>query len=162
MQKQAFELQYALSLVRQIALGIFYLHQCKEPVLHLDLKSANVLLDEHGVAKVADFGLSHIKRETAVITARMGSPQWTAPEILRGQPHDETADTYSFGVLMYEIMEARLPYEGVDAPRNYLRRYAQSMPGDPLYRDDTGCAHGDTYAVCVLHACLVWGPVGPW
>ena len=62
-----------------------HLDSLPEPVLHLDLKSANVLLDEHGVAKVADFGLSHIKKETAVITARMGSPQWTAPEILRGQ-----------------------------------------------------------------------------
>ena len=64
--------------------------------------------------RLIDFGLSHIKKETAVFTARMGSPQWTAPEILRGQPHDESADTYSFGVLLYEIMAAKLPYEGVD------------------------------------------------
>ena len=73
-----------------------------------------MLLDEHGVAKVCDFGMSHIKKETAVITARMGSPQWSAPEILRGQPHDESADTYSFGVLLYEIMSRELPYRGVD------------------------------------------------
>ena len=83
-------------------------------MLHLDLKSANVLLDEHGVAKVCDFGLSRVKKETAVITARMGSPQWSAPEILRGQPHDESADTYSFGVLLFEIMSRSLPYAGVD------------------------------------------------
>ncbi len=49
-----------------------------------------------------------------MITARMGSPQWTAPEILRGQPHDESADTYSYGLLMFELMAARLPSEGVD------------------------------------------------
>ena len=107
-------MEFAMGLTRQIALGIFYLHQCKQPVLHLDLKSANVLLDEHGVAKVCDFGLSHIKRETAVITSRMGSPQWTAPEILRGEPHDESADTYSFGILIFEIMSKQLPYKGID------------------------------------------------
>ena len=45
-------MEYALSAIQQIGLGIFYLHQCTLPVLHLDLKSANVLLDEHGTAKV--------------------------------------------------------------------------------------------------------------
>ena len=131
-QRQQLQLEYALSLIRQIALGIFYLHQCKDPVLHLDLKSANVLLDEHGVAKVADFGLSHIKKETAVITARMGSPQWTAPEILRGQPHDESADTYSFGVLLFEIMAARLPYEGVDTFQVVMGVITKMLPRPEL------------------------------
>ncbi|KAL3902432.1 MAG: hypothetical protein SGPRY_012071, partial [Prymnesium sp.] len=107
-------MEFALSITRQTALGMFYLHECKLPVLHLDLKSANVLLDEHGVAKLSDFGLSHVKAQTAIITSRMGSPQWTAPEILRGEPHDESADTYSFGVLLYEIMAQKLPYAGVD------------------------------------------------
>ena len=134
-QKQPLQLEYALSLIRQIALGIFYLHQCKEPVLHLDLKSANVLLDEHGVAKVADFGLSKIKKETAVITARMGSPQWTAPEILRGQPHDESADTYSFGVLLYEIMAAKLPYQGVDTFQVVMGVITKMLPRPELPSD---------------------------
>ena len=113
-KRQSLTIKYSIQVLKQVALGIFYLHQCKLPVLHLDLKSANVLLDEHGVAKVCDFGLSHIKKETAVITARMGSPQWSAPEILRGKPHDESADTYSFGILLYEIMSCELPYRGVD------------------------------------------------
>ena len=113
-----------MGLIRQIALGIFYLHQCKLPVLHLDLKSANVLLDEHGIAKVCDFGLSHIKKETAVITARMGSPQWSAPEILRGQPHDESADSYSFGV-RYEVYK-----RFHDTPRVQLRA-TDLIPGPP-------------------------------
>ena len=134
-QKQPLQLEYALSLIRQIGLGIFYLHQCKEPVLHLDLKSANVLLDEHGVAKVADFGLSHIKKETAVITARMGSPQWTAPEILRGQPHDESADTYSFGVLLYELMSGRLPYEGIDTFQVVMGVITKMLPRPELPSD---------------------------
>jgi len=94
----------------QVALGIFYLHSCKPPVLHLDLKSANVLLDEYGKAKVCDFGLARLKLGSGVLTQRMGSPMWTAPEVLRGEERDETADTYSYGMLLYELMTRRVPY----------------------------------------------------
>jgi len=99
----------------QVALGMYYLHQCRPPVLHLDLKAANVLVDRHGVAKVCDFGLSHVKREAAIVTSRMGSAQWTAPEVLRGEPHDETADVYSFAFFMLEMCTRELPYPSMDS-----------------------------------------------
>ena len=70
-----------LRLARQVSGGVYYLHCCTPPVLHLDLKSANVLLDEHGTAKVCDFGLAHLKLGPSVLTARMGAPSWTAPEV---------------------------------------------------------------------------------
>lgn len=113
---ESFEMSSAamVSFSQQVALGMFYLHQCKPPVLHLDLKAANVLIDRHGVAKVCDFGLSHIKKEAAIVTSRMGSAQWTAPEVLKGQPHDETADTYSFGFFLLEMATRELPYRGLD------------------------------------------------
>ena len=75
------ELGEVLRLARQVALGLYYLHCCKPPVVHLDLKSANVLLDKHGHAKVCDFGLAHLKLGADVRTERMGSPMWTAPEV---------------------------------------------------------------------------------
>jgi len=107
---------YLLIVLREVALGIYYLHHCEPPVLHLDLKSANVLLDEAGTAKVCDFGLSHVKEDAANQQDNertgVGSPQWTAPEILRGGAYDEKADSYSFGVLMYEVLARQLPYTG--------------------------------------------------
>ena len=63
-RKQHLAMEYALSAIQQIGLGIFYLHQCTLPVLHLDLKSANVLLDEHGTAK------ARYTRDTREICAR--------------------------------------------------------------------------------------------
>ena len=101
----------------QVALGIYYLHCCRPAVLHLDLKSANVLLDDYGRAKVCDFGLAHLKEEHGVLTSRMGSPMWTAPEILKGEAATETADSYSFAMLLYEIISRRLPYVGIPAPQ---------------------------------------------
>ena len=100
-----------------MALGIYYLHCCRPAVLHLDLKSANVLLDDYGRAKVCDFGLAHLKEEHGVLTSRMGSPMWTAPEILKGEAATETADSYSFAMLLYEIISRRLPYVGIPAPQ---------------------------------------------
>ena len=106
------ELQRVLTLARQVALGIYYLHTSKPPVLHLDLKSANVLLDGHGNAKVCDFGLAHLKLGNDVRTERMGSPMWTSPEVLKGDARDEKADTYSYGMLLFELLTRQLPYRG--------------------------------------------------
>ena len=61
-------------------------------------------------AEVCDFGLSHTMEEAAVAAAQgtMGSPQWTAPEKLRGQRYDEKADSYSYGILLYEVLLRRV------------------------------------------------------
>lgn len=89
--------------------------------------------------QVCDFGLSHIKKETAVIASRMGSPQWTAPEILRALPHDESADVYSFGVVMFETMSwdehagrHQLPYQGVDSFQVVMGVITRMLPRPKL------------------------------
>ncbi|EOD19229.1 hypothetical protein EMIHUDRAFT_75503, partial [Emiliania huxleyi CCMP1516] len=91
-----------------VALGLNYLHHCEPPVLHLDLKSANVLLDESGTAKVC-FGPFHSMEDAAnrfdpAERSGIGYPQCIAPEILRGGRYDVKADTYSFGVLLFEVL----------------------------------------------------------
>ena len=108
-------LQQVLTIARQVALGLYYLHCCKPPVLHLDLKSANVLLDKHGIAKVCDFGLAHLKLGSDVRTDRQGSPMWTSPEVLKGDARNEKADTYSYGMLLFELLTRELPYESYAA-----------------------------------------------
>ena len=113
------ELRHVLKMLRHVALGIYYLHCFEPPVLHLDLKSANVLLDENGVAKVCDFGMSHVMEDAAEAVAddgrSIGSPQWSAPEKLRGERYGEKADTFSYGILLYEVMARQLPYQGMDS-----------------------------------------------
>ena len=114
------EATHMVQMMREVALGLYYLHSCKPPVLHLDLKSANVLLGYSGTAKVCDFGLSRSLEEAAdseeasspSSATSMGSPQWTAPEVLRGMVSTVAADVYSYGILLFEVMSRRLPYEG--------------------------------------------------
>ena len=79
------------------ARGMNYLHFGKPPVLHRDLKSANILLDDSYNAKVADFGLSRLKAQERSMTGNCGTVQWMAPEILSNESYAEPADVYSYG-----------------------------------------------------------------
>ena len=145
-------LRRLLQLAREIALGIFYLHSCKPPVLHLDLKSANVLLDTNGRAKVCDFGLAHFKQESAgVMTSRMGSPLWTAPEVLKGEARDEKADTYSFGMLLYELLTRALPHGDVPAARVVMGVITNMLPRPTL--PDDAAADAPPALVALMRAC---------
>ncbi len=145
-------LRRLLQLAREIALGIFYLHSCKPPVLHLDLKSANVLLDTNGRAKVCDFGLAHFKQESAgVMTSRMGSPLWTAPEVLKGEARDEKADTYSFGMLLYELLTRALPHGDVPAARVVMGVITNMLPRPTL--PDDAAADAPPALVALMRSC---------
>eukprot|EP00536_Pseudo-nitzschia_multiseries_P002823 jgi/Psemu1/294978/fgenesh1_pm.39_\ len=97
------------------ARGMAYLHSGHPPVLHRDLKSANLLLDESYTTKVCDFGLSRLKAQARSMTANCGTVQWMAPEVLANRNYDEKADVYSFGIIVWELLSRECPYEGMTA-----------------------------------------------
>jgi serine/threonine protein kinase len=92
-----------------------YLHSGNPPVLHRDLKSANLLLDESYTTKVCDFGLSRLKAQARSMTGNCGTVQWMAPEVLANRDYDEKADVYSFGIIVWELLSRECPYEGMTA-----------------------------------------------
>jgi serine/threonine protein kinase len=85
-----------------------YLHFGNPPVLHRDLKSANILLDDSYNAKVADFGLSRLKAQERSMTGNCGTVQWMAPEILANKTYAEPADVYSYGKFSVEMYKCRI------------------------------------------------------
>ena len=97
------------------ARGMAYLHSGNPPILHRDLKSANLLLDESYTTKVCDFGLSRLKAQSRSMTANCGTVQWMAPEVLANRSYDEKADVYSFGIIVWELLSRECPYEGMTA-----------------------------------------------
>jgi hypothetical protein len=97
------------------ARGMTYLHSGTPPVLHRDLKSANLLLDESYTTKVCDFGLSRLKAQERSMTGNCGTVQWMAPEILANQPYAEPADVFSFGIILWELLTRECPYDGMTA-----------------------------------------------
>lgn len=99
-----------------IARGMNYLHHCNPPIVHRDLKSSNLLVDKNWTVKVGDFGLSRLKHETYLTTKTgKGTPQWMAPEVLRNEPSDEKSDVYSYGIILWELVTEKIPWESLNS-----------------------------------------------
>jgi len=106
-------LSEARDILEQIARGIRAFHRLD--MLHRDLKPENIHIDRHDIVRIIDFGsakISGIAEITSPVaqTDLLGTKNYTAPEVLRGEPAATSADLFSFGVIAYELLTGRLPY----------------------------------------------------
>lgn len=107
--------------------GMRYLHQSK--LLHRDLKSSNLMLDDNFNCKVGDFGLTRISSGAvaAQMTGQCGTFQYMAVEVLSNKPYSEKADVFSFGILLWELIARKLPYFGMQPMQVGLAVVQQGM-----------------------------------
>ncbi|KAI3677200.1 hypothetical protein L1987_86822 [Smallanthus sonchifolius] len=114
--KKTLDERHRLMMAFDVAKGMNYLHKRNPPIVHRDLKSPNLLVDENYTVKVADFGLSRLKANTFLSTkSAAGTPQWMAPEVLNDDPSDEKSDVYSFGVILWELVTLQMPWSNLKA-----------------------------------------------
>mgnify|MGYP000982516575 CR=1 FL=1 len=102
----------AMCMMGDCARGMGYLHSLSPSIIHRDLKSQNLLVAPDFSVQVADFGLSRECLHQAAMT-RVGSVQWAAPEVLLGQSYSHKCDLWSFGVVCWEVLTARVPFDGM-------------------------------------------------
>jgi serine/threonine protein kinase/dienelactone hydrolase len=102
----------ALDIAIQIGEGLEEAH--KKGIVHRDIKSANIMVDERGVAKIMDFGLAKVVGGSLITkeSATMGTVAYMSPEQTRGEPVDHRTDIWSFGVVLYEMFGGQLPFQG--------------------------------------------------
>ncbi|BDG10668.1 serine/threonine-protein kinase [Anaeromyxobacter paludicola] len=124
----------ALDLARQICGALAYLHG--EGVLHRDLKPENVLVTPAGQVKLIDFGIavfaSKRRMTWGALSNAMGTPDYMAPEQIRGRRGDPRTDVYAVGTILYEMLTAHLPYESAN-PRALLKAKVDEEPRPPSY-----------------------------
>ena len=93
-----------------VAHGMDYLHSRR--LIHRDLKSLNILLDDMMYPRIGDFGLSRRRADTNdVMTKGVGTSQWMAPEVITSQQYDEKADVYSFAIVLWEMETHQVPWQ---------------------------------------------------
>jgi eukaryotic-like serine/threonine-protein kinase len=118
--------QDAIDFTRQILNAARFAH--RKGIIHRDLKPQNVLIDHEGRARVADFGIAR-GGENSDITATgsvMGTAQYLSPEQAQGKPTTPRSDIYSIGVILYEALTGRVPFEGESAVAVALKQVSEA------------------------------------
>jgi tetratricopeptide (TPR) repeat protein len=119
-----------ISLAKQMCEGLAEAH--KLGIVHRDLKPQNIMVDEEGKARIMDFGIARsLKGKGMTGTGVMiGTPEYMSPEQVEGKDVDQRSDIYSLGVMLYEMVTGRVPFEG-DTPFTIGVKQKSEIPREP-------------------------------
>ena len=113
--KKPFTEAEILDYFTQICLALQHLH--KKKIIHRDLKSGNVFLMKSGIVKLGDFGISKgLKSSRDKAVTMVGTPYYLSPEIIMNKPYDAKSDIWALGVLLYELLTFKMPFNAKSLP----------------------------------------------
>jgi eukaryotic-like serine/threonine-protein kinase len=122
----------AVHVLTQACRALDYAH--RNGVIHRDVKPGNLLRNREGVIKLADFGIAKAAEQSDItkVGSVVGTAAYLSPEQTRGNPAGPASDLYALGVVAYQLLTGRLPYEGPSLTE--LARLQESGPPEPLHR----------------------------
>ena len=128
--KEHFPETQILDYFTQICLALQHMH--KKKIIHRDLKSGNVFLMKSGLVKLGDFGISKgFKNTWEKAKTMVGTPYYLSPEIINSKPYDAKSDIWALGVLLYELMTFKMPFEANSLPMLSLKISKGKYPNPP-------------------------------
>ena len=128
-EKGRLDYKEAISIIRQVASALSLAH--KNQIMHRDIKPHNKLITSTGVAKLADFGIAKAVSAATIIGGNnkiMGSVHYFSPEQARGAYVDERSDIYSLGIVLYEMLTGKVPFDGDNPVSIALMHINDPMP----------------------------------
>jgi len=120
----------AVSIAKQVCEGLAEAHRLG--VVHRDLKPSNIMIDKDGTVRIMDFGIARSLRVKGITGAGViiGTPEYMSPEQVEGKEVDQRSDIYSLGIILYEMLAGRVPFEG-DTPLTVAVKHKSEMPKPP-------------------------------
>lgn len=128
-EKGRLDYKEAISIIRQVASALSLAH--KNQIIHRDIKPHNILITSTGVAKLADFGIAKAVSAATIVGGSnkiMGSVHYFSPEQARGAYVDERSDIYSLGIVLYEMLTGKVPFDGDNPVSIALMHINDPMP----------------------------------
>ncbi len=120
----------AISIAKQVCDGLAEAHRLG--VVHRDLKPQNIMIDKEGNARIMDFGIARSIKGKGITGAgvMVGTPEYMSPEQAEVKEVDQRSDIYSLGVILYEMVTGRVPFEG-ETPLGIAMKHKSEIPKDP-------------------------------
>jgi TolB-like protein/Tfp pilus assembly protein PilF len=119
-----------VSIAKQVCEGLSEAHRLG--VVHRDLKPQNVMIDRNGDVKIMDFGIARTLQAKGMTGegVMIGTPEYMSPEQAEGKEADERADIYALGIVLFEMLTGRVPFEG-ETPLSVALKHKTEAPPDP-------------------------------
>ncbi|HEX9303722.1 MAG TPA: protein kinase [Thermoanaerobaculia bacterium] len=110
-EKTKFPYEQVSEIVAEVAEALDYAH--RKGIIHRDVKPANIIITTDGKVKITDFGIARIASSNLTTTGQfLGTPNYMSPEQVSGSPVDGRSDLFSLGVVLYELLTSRKPFQG--------------------------------------------------
>lgn len=130
-RKGKLTIKEATSIAIQVSMGLEVAHN--NDIVHRDIKPQNIMISKEGKVKVMDFGIAKAATSETIASNAMGSVHYTSPEQARGGYSDAKSDIYSLGIVMYEMVTGRVPFDGETTVAVAVKHLQEEMPSPKVF-----------------------------